>query len=225
MREFSFEEVWALLEEPSKRVHEALLDAISNADRMEALHTELCRDGNMWSQHVRAYLANVLPVVLDPQNFVLDRRYNISLTVIGPEVAARIRKAAPGQMPQPGSGPRSLDFFNQATGQWTLPGTEKDESEAKAEPERAPHFIWKWAVDENGQLCELDLGYPKPTVREFGQPDVPQEWFWVQPIFDMTRPAFFGGPSLFQELDVPDVELLGDDEDEAKGEDEGTGTE
>jgi hypothetical protein len=221
MRELSFEEVWEQLEGPSRQVHEALLDAISNADRLEVLHPELCRDGVLWSMNVRAYLATVLPVVVNPDDFTLERGFNISLTLRGRTVSVRIRKADPGQMPQPGDSPGSRMFFNQDSGQGILPGTEPGDPESKSRStsDHAPHFVYKWSVNESRQLCELDLGYPKPTFREIGEAD-PQEWYWVKPIFDMTRPSFGETPGLFTDLDVPGLELRSEDED--KG--EGTGT-
>lgn len=86
------------------------------------------------------------------------------------------------------------------------------------------NFIFKWAVDQDRQLTDFMLGYPKPTVRGLGRTDVPQEWFWVQDIFELTKPSFDHGARQDEVLDVPDVALRTTEEDSATGKDQRTGT-
>lgn len=224
---FPFDHIWPLVEPTVRRAHGSLLDAISNATRMEDQHPELVRDGIMWAGHVRGYLARDLDVFIDGDAFALERGFNISLTFHSPSSSLRILKADPGKLPQPGNSQGRLNYFNQNLGQFVFFDAEAPDRED--EPEFAPNFILKWSVDDQRSLCELDLAYPKPTVRELfvagAQEPMPQDWYWCESVFDLSKPIYAVRPTVYELKDVADVRLLGDDmaiDEEEKGK-EGTG--
>lgn len=217
MKEFDFDQIWPELEPLVRCVHAALVDGIHNADRLDQILTELVNDPILWAQHVRAYVAQVLEVPSNgTEGFVIARGFNISITMHSDKASLRILKAGFDEMPQPGNSIGRANYLNQNLGQLEL--FQADLPQRSDLPEYAPNFVLKWTIDEHHKLCQLDLGYPKPTAREIGEV-IPQEWYWIEPVMEQTKPIYGADrpTSDYQDLDIE----RNDDEEEG---DEGTGT-
>jgi hypothetical protein len=221
MQEFRFDQLWPVLRSTVEAVHACLLDAIDGATRLDTEHPEFARDGIRWAQNVRAYLAANLSVEIPDDEVALERGFNLSLTLLGRNTALRILKAQPGKLPQVGNSPGRRDYFAQNPVQPSLPfmlGAERN-----SPPEFAPNLLLVWGVDEYRQLSCLSLAYPKPTPDDQLSTGG-QEWYWVEPVFEHSKPNVNLTGSIFdQPEDLPNVEL--DDSEIDQDDDQETGTE
>ncbi|MBS1706754.1 MAG: hypothetical protein JST40_12855 [Armatimonadetes bacterium] len=198
MKNFDFEDIWPHLEPELRRLHVELQNALANAKELERTHPELASDPITFAGWVRAYLVKAMGIRIDDDPFALERGFNLSITIKSRAVSLRVNKAPVGKMPTPYS-PGQLNFYNQDLGQYSfeLDGTIPSR-------EFAPNFVVKWSLDDSRNLCELELGYPKPTERSVLEKNVPQDWYWIEPAFDRTKPSW-AHPDLFKEDEPVDL--------------------
>jgi hypothetical protein len=214
MDAYDFQEVFEEIRELLTIVHGTLIDAIDNANQIQSARTELLADPILWAQNVRAYLAKNLGVEIDPDDFSLERGFNLSLTVHGRSVAIRILKAQIDKLPQAGNSPGRLIFFNQNTS-----ASQQDSLEFDAEPEQIPckpsNFLIVWGV-QGGKLAYYLLAYPKASIvnGEYAT----QEWYWARSILEETKPKFVIASEAPEE--VLDLDIKRADEADVEGEEE-----
>lgn len=206
MKCYRYSDVESHLAPELRRLHRELLNALAYAKDMERQHPELASDGIIFSGWVRAYLVNALGVRIEEDEFALQRGFNLSITLKSMRVFVRVLKAQPEKMPQPSSAGQ-LTFYNQDLGQFSF---EHDGS--VQEREFAPNFVLKWSLDENRNLCELKLGYPKPTERNSNEKKIAQEWYWTESVLETTGPRWAVASAEDQQtiMDLPGVHRAGD---------------
>jgi hypothetical protein len=209
MTEHSFDEVWPELAGLCKQVHRVLADGCINANRVRAEHLELRIDSVLWAGLVRAYAAKHLGAEVREEGYELELGFNLSTTLRGGNKCLRVLKAAEGRMPRADSIGRKR-FFNQNL---PLPFDPAEVAAVVDEQSKAPHFVLKWTTGSDGSLCSLDLGQPKPLLAD-SPPDAEHEWFWVEPVFDLTRPHGHDEVQQFEMLeDIPGLSINDDEED------------
>lgn len=198
MKYFTFEEVWPHLVRELTRLHRELVNALENAKAMERSHPELERDAVMFASWVRAYLVNSLRVRIDDSSFALERGFNLSITLKSQVASTRVYKASHGGPPQPKS-PGQKTFFNQGNLQTSF----QDNGQLNV---HAQNFVVSWVTDNSRSLSDLILAYPRTTERSAGG-NSPQEWEWIESIFDRTKPnlTVLDSAEDSVSLDIPDM--------------------
>lgn len=210
MKSYSFEGVWPSLEAVLCRLHANLLDAIDNANRMEEVHPELVSCPIQWAGHVRAYLARSMPGELDPDDFYLEKGFNVSLTLHGERASIRVLKAPTGKLPE-ATGVGRQRFFGQIpppAARYTKNLFDAEELGDKLLPlEHACNFVAVWGT-EGKRLVRLDLAYPKPVTDSQDELD---KWYWVTDLLAVTAPAVFDNEPSAEESDSLGLERRDDD--------------
>lgn len=225
MKEFTFQQVWPLLERPVRKVYQALEDGIEKANVNDEDTTyQPCPI--RWASNVRSRVAKLLSVEVLGDDFEFNLGFNLSLSIHSELTSLRVLKAALGDLPNAKGSPGRRAYFDQLRSlQLNLPFEDDEAEAAQVEPEFAPNFVLVWFVNSLNKLCSLVLAYPKPLGELLPDGTEPkQEWFWCEQVLNLVA-ADSSTPDIFH--DVPGVELAGDGskdpDDEEKG-DESTGT-
>ncbi len=223
MQGLSFEEIWPYIAGTLSALRQEIEDGIENANRIAETHPELVRDPILWSAHVRAYVANQLPHVIDQGDCGVERGFNISLTLHGEKASVRVLKVQENQMPR-ADGPGRRLYFDQVPmrGNRYVPNlfSEPQELDHFVLPEgiRPSNFVVLW-IGGAGGLVDFRLAYPKSVPPEAAE-DARPEWYWSLSVMALTERTLGKNPGTEHEGRSLGLEKLSDER--TNDEDEGS---